>query len=93
MASRRADHGELDLPLLSAASRATTMPRPGEYVPKDEPLSTIKAAAYSLNLPTWKLRRAVKLGLVPSYALLNSRRLVRISEVVAALTRMGGDGP
>jgi hypothetical protein len=58
-----------------------------------EPLLTIKEAARILNLPTWKLGRAVRRGLVQSYCLLNSRRLVRISEVVRVIerTREGGD--
>jgi hypothetical protein len=47
-----------------------------------EKLHTIKEAAGYLNLPYWKLQRAVKADLVRSYTLLNSRRLVRLSEVV-----------
>jgi hypothetical protein len=57
-----------------------------------EPLFTIHEAAAALGLHTWKLRRAVKVGLVPSYSLLNNRRLVRLSEVVAVIeaSRAGG---
>ena len=57
-----------------------------------EPLLPINAAAAALGLHTWKLRRAIKAGLVPSYALLNNRRLVRLSEVVAVIeaSRAGG---
>ena len=57
-----------------------------------EPLLTIQAAAAVLGLHTWKLRRAINAGLVPSYTLLNSRRLVRLSEVVAVIetSRAGG---
>ncbi|ARJ66455.1 hypothetical protein WV31_12645 [Magnetospirillum sp. ME-1] len=54
-----------------------------------EPLYSIHQAASLLNLHPWKLRRAVKSGLIPSYALLNSRRLVRLSEVVAAINAGG----
>lgn len=58
-----------------------------------EPLLTIQAAAEALSLHAWKLRRAIKAGLIPSYRLLNSRRLVRLSEVVAVIeaSREGGD--
>lgn len=58
-----------------------------------EPLLTINAAATALGVHTWKLRRAIKAGLVPSYRLLNSRRLVRLSEVVAVIeaSREGGN--
>lgn len=50
-----------------------------------ERLFTIKAAAEQIGLPYWKLGRAVKRGLVPSHTLLNSKRLVRLSEIVAAM--------
>lgn len=50
-----------------------------------EPLFTIYEAAVALGLHTWKLRRAIKAGLLPSYTLLNSRRLVRLSEVIAVI--------
>jgi hypothetical protein len=57
-----------------------------------EPLLTVKAAAKTLGLPYFKLRRAVARDLVPSYRLLNSRRLVRLSEIVTCIerTRTGG---
>ena len=51
---------------------------------------TIKEAAALLGLPTWKLQRAVKDGLIPSYTFLNRRKLVRLSEIDAALKREGG---
>jgi excisionase family DNA binding protein len=47
-----------------------------------EHLYSIKEAAFRLGLPRWKLYRAVKAGLIPSYILLNRRKLVRLSEVV-----------
>jgi hypothetical protein len=58
-----------------------------------EKLSPIKVAASQLGLPYWKLLRAVKAGLVPSYRFLNSRQLVRPSEIVAVMdrSRTGGD--
>jgi hypothetical protein len=57
-----------------------------------EPLITVKAAAEALGLPTWKLSRAAKHGTIPTYRVLNSRKLVKLSEVVAAIeaTRQGG---
>ena len=57
-----------------------------------ERLLTIKVAADLLGIHYWKLRRAVKQGGVPSYTLQNSRRLVKLSEVVAAIeaSRRGG---
>jgi hypothetical protein len=59
---------------------------------KPEPLYTIKAAAAALNVHYWALLRAVKRGDVPSYTPFNSRRLVRLSEVVASIERSQMDG-
>ncbi len=42
----------------------------------------IKKAAGLLKLPYWWVQRAVKRGLIPSYTFLNSRRLVRPSEIL-----------
>jgi hypothetical protein len=53
-----------------------------------EKLYTIQEAAALLIIYPWKLRRAVKKRLIPSYPLLNSRRLVRFSEVFAAVNAM-----
>jgi hypothetical protein len=52
-----------------------------------EKLLTLKDAAARLGLPAFKIRRAARLGLFPTYTLLNARRLVRLSEVVAAIER------
>jgi hypothetical protein len=57
-----------------------------------EPLRTIASISEELNLPAWKLNRAAKQGVFPTYTLLNTRRLARLSEVTAAIeaTRQGG---
>lgn len=64
------------------------MPNP----PNAEALVTIQQAAATLGVYPWALRRAVKSGTVPAYAPFNSRRLVRLSEVVAAInaSKVGG---
>jgi hypothetical protein len=54
-----------------------------------EKLHTIQEAAALLNIYAWKLRRAVSKGLIPRYTLLNSRRLVRLSEVIGAMNAGG----
>jgi hypothetical protein len=58
-----------------------------------EHLLTYEAAAGKLGLPIFKIRRAAKLGLFPTYSLLNGRKLVRLSEVNAAIerSRTGGE--
>jgi hypothetical protein len=57
-----------------------------------EKLVTIKVAAADFGLPYWKLLRAVKSGLIPSYKPFNSRRLVLLSEIDSYIrsTRTGG---
>lgn len=50
---------------------------------------TIPAAARRLNLPVSSLRRAVKAGLIPSCTALNSRKRVRLDQVLAALEESG----
>lgn len=52
---------------------------------KPERMFTVNEAAAQLGFPRWKLYRAIKNGLVPYHTLLNSRRLVRLSEVEAAI--------
>jgi hypothetical protein len=60
--------------------------------PPSEPFVTIKTAAHHLQLPEFKLRRAVKAGLIPSYRLANTRILLRLSEIIGFIeaTRVGG---
>ena len=57
-----------------------------------EKLLTYKAAADALGIPYFKIQRAAKAKLFPTYRLLNGRPLLRLSEVIAAIdaTRDGG---
>jgi len=56
-----------------------------------EKLLTYKAAADALGIPYFKVQRAAKARLFPTYRLLNGRPLLRLSEVIAAInaTREG----
>jgi hypothetical protein len=58
-----------------------------------EQLRNVKQAAAEIGIPYFKLARAVKAGLVPSYTICNSRRLVRVSEILEVIeaSRQGGD--
>ena len=58
-----------------------------------EPLVTLKQAANQLGIQVFKLDRAARAGLIPTYRFFNSRRLVRLSEVIAVIenSRVGGD--
>jgi len=60
--------------------------------PRIEPLVTLKQAADALGVPYFKFQRAARSGLIPTYFVYNSRRLVRLSEVIAVVnaTRSGG---
>ena len=60
--------------------------------PRPEPFITVQAAAEVFNIPKFKLQRAVRLGLIPAYAIYNKRKLIRISEVIAVIesSRTGG---
>lgn len=57
-----------------------------------ERMYTVNEAAALLGFPRWKLYRAIKNGLVPYHTLLNSRRLVRLSEIIAAFQSSGFEG-
>lgn len=57
-----------------------------------ERLITLKEAAEVLGALYWQIQRAVKRGSIPSYTPYNSRRLVKLSEVLAYIEscREGG---
>jgi hypothetical protein len=57
-----------------------------------EQLLTFIAAAKRLGLPAFKIRRAANQGLFPTYSIGNGRKLVRISEIVAAIERSRSGG-
>jgi hypothetical protein len=57
-----------------------------------EKLILISEAASAVGAHYWQLQRAVRRGLIPSYAPFNSRRLVKLSEVLSYINscRQGG---
>ena len=57
-----------------------------------EKLINIQTAARALGIHPWALRRAIKAGTIPAYTPFNSRKLVKLSEVVAYIDscRQGG---
>ena len=57
-----------------------------------ERLCTLHQAAEILALHYWQLQRAVRRGDIPSYTPFNSRKLVKLSEVLAYIEscRAGG---
>lgn len=67
------------------------MPKPSTPI-SVEPYFTVPEAAKVFGVRTWALRRAIKSGVVPSYTPFNGRKLVRLSEIAAAITasKIGG---
>lgn len=65
--------------------RAQSLSKPERFV-------TVKVVAAEIGAPEFKVRRAVKTGLIPSYQFANGRILLRLSEVIACIerTRTGG---
>lgn len=59
---------------------------------KPEPLLTLKRVADELGLPVFKVVRAAKRGVFPTYTLFNNRKLARLSEVIAAIDRSRSGG-
>ncbi|MEW9836578.1 hypothetical protein [Mesorhizobium marinum] len=59
-----------------------------------EKLISLHGAAKAVGAKYWQVQRAVKRGDIPSYTPFNSRKLVKLSEVVAYIdaTRQGGKG-
>lgn len=57
-----------------------------------EKLITIQTAAEKLGVHSWALRRAIRSGTIPAYTPFNSRKLVKLSEVMAYIDscRKGG---
>jgi hypothetical protein len=69
------------------------MHRAEDFVPPSaEKLLTLHKAAATLGCHYWQLQRAVKRGDIPSYTPFNSRKLVKLSEVLAFIeaSRQGG---
>lgn len=74
----------------SRSKRKAISAPPPELDP--EPFYTTVRAAEALGIHLWALRRAVKRGNIPSYTPFNSRKLVKLSEVIAYIhsCRQGG---
>lgn len=56
-----------------------------------EQFHSLKEAARLLNIPYFKLQRAAKRGLIPTHVLLNSRPLVRLSEIEKSMKKKTGE--
>jgi len=56
-------------------------------------LITIKNAADEVGAKDWQVRRAVRRGLIPYFTPFSSRKLVRLSDVLAVIeaSKKGGE--
>ena len=79
------------LPPATQAGPLTTA-EPASPSSAAEKLLTYKAAADALGVPYYKVQRAARGGLVPTYRLLNGRKLLKLTDVVAIVdaSREGG---
>lgn len=67
--------------------------QPDDRSSKPEKLRTIKEAADHVGAKDWQIRRAVGRGLIPYFTPFNSRKLVRLSDVLAVIeaSKKGGE--
>lgn len=49
-------------------------------------LRTFRAASEALNIPYFKIQRAARTGLIPTYSILNSRKYVKIGDILKAMS-------
>jgi predicted site-specific integrase-resolvase len=49
-------------------------------------LLTFQEAATALGIPYFKIQRAARGGMIPTYTLFNSRKYVKLSDIAAAMT-------
>lgn len=50
-------------------------------------LYTYRDAAKRLGIPYFKIQRAARLGIIPTYSILNSRKYVKLSDILKAMSR------
>jgi excisionase family DNA binding protein len=64
------------------------------HEPAPKLLFSMKEAAERLGVPLWKVRRAVKSGLLPTYTFYDTKKYLRLAEVEAVIlrSREGGAG-
>ena len=47
-----------------------------------EPLLTLREAADRLGIPYFKIQRAARQGLIPTYSILNGRKYVKLGDIL-----------
>jgi hypothetical protein len=55
-------------------------------LPDHDKLRTFRAASEALNIPYFKIQRAARSGLIPTYSILNSRKYVKLSDILKAMS-------
>ena len=51
-----------------------------------EQMRTFRSASEAMNIPYFKIQRAARAGLIPTYSILNSRKYVKISDILKAMS-------
>ncbi|QEL24835.1 helix-turn-helix domain-containing protein [Bosea sp. F3-2] len=54
---------------------------------QDDKLITLKEASEALGLPIFKFYRAAKAGQIPTYRLFNSRKYVKLREIIEIIEK------
>lgn len=56
--------------------------KPGPLFDDLDQLRTYKDAAAALRIPYFKVQRAARAGIIPTYSILNSRRYVKLRDIL-----------
>lgn len=51
-----------------------------------ELMRTFRSASQALNIPYYKIQRAARFGLIPTYSILNSRKYVKLSDIIKVMS-------
>ena len=74
---------------MANAQQFSSNPRPGDPS-SPEPFLTMKQVAFDLNIPYYRIVRAVNAGLIPHHTLNGSKKYLRMSEVLSSIQKHGG---
>jgi len=58
------------------------MTTPSSFANELDQLRTYADAADALRIPYFKIQRAARLGLIPTYSLLNNRKYVKLRDII-----------
>ena len=59
---------------------------PARIVEDLDQLRTFRSAADLLGIPYFKIQRAARAGLIPTYSLLNARKYVKLRDILSRMS-------